>query len=52
VAKEHKPVPAPEAGHTADNPKNTGSVNLPTSTRFSPTEKIHADDAVSFPVDI
>ena len=52
VAKEQNPVPAPVADHTVDNPKNTNSAKAPTNTRFSPTEKIHADDAVSFPVDI
>jgi hypothetical protein len=54
VPKEQNPVPVPvpEAGNTADNSKNTGSANIQNSTRFTPTEKIHADDAVSFPVDI
>jgi len=33
-------------------PGNNTSGRTPPSTRFNPTEKILADDAVSFPVDI
>lgn len=45
---ELEPDPGPEAGKTQKNKP----VNSPPATRFIPSEKIHADDAVSFPVDI
>jgi hypothetical protein len=40
----------PESG--ADNAQTNDQAASPPATRFIPSEKIHADDAVSFPVDI
>jgi len=45
---ELDPDPETEAGKT----QKSKQPNTPPATRFIPSEKIHADDAVSFPVDI
>ena len=45
---ELEPDPVPETEKIQKNKP----VNTPPATRFIPSEKIHADDAVSFPVDI
>lgn len=53
IPVEPNPAPGENAGQqTTANPENGGAASAPTTTRFTPTEKIHADDAVSFPVDI
>ena len=52
ILDEPNPTPEADAGQAIPNPENAGPANAPATTRFTPTEKIHADDAVSFPVDI
>ena len=66
-ATEHKrnigPDNSPETANSADNPlptsskpapntKNLAPLPPPPAMQFTPSEKIRADDAVSFPVDI
>lgn len=52
ILEEPNPTTEADAGQALPNPENAGPTNAPATTRFTPTEKIHADDAVSFPVDI
>ncbi len=60
VSKEqpdHEQTPVKESDPAPDTATDTRSGNAPSvdvepATRFSPSEKIRADDAVSFPVDI
>jgi hypothetical protein len=52
IPAEPNLTPEADAGQTSTGPATAGSTTAPTTARFTPTEKIHADDAVSFPVDI
>jgi len=54
--KSEVPLPANQSktndGAGTEKPKNTNPEKSQAATRFTPSEKIRADDAVSFPVDI
>jgi hypothetical protein len=52
ILEEPGPTAEADAGQAIPGPENADPANTPATTRFTPTEKIHADNAVSFPVDI
>ncbi len=52
IPAEPNLTPEADAGQTTTDPATARSTTAPATARFTPTEKIHADDAVSFPVDI